>query len=184
MEKYRDQVKCLNHQGAIIDLDTYQKEYGLKGTKIGQYFNYTEPRFLQDIYDYDELIVCIPLMTILDLYRQNKKAPVFVNSFNRNDQKQKELAAKGYKTAKFSPHVFKLAADVDTLTPEETKYDANLILDIAKDYGIPIRVGYKQYLKNAQTFIHIDVCPYYFAPGRPFNSIKHPHVWEYNFRTW
>ena len=184
MDKYRNLVKAMTSDGEIISLDQYQEEAGLKGTQIGNYFSYMEPCFLQDIHEYDELIVCIPLMEVLDLYREAKASSVMVNSFNRTKKKQLSLAAKGYKTAKFSPHVEKMGSDVDTSTKAETIHGAGLILAVARDAGIGVRVGYRQYIKIGQTFIHIDVCPMYYAPGKPFHHLSHPKVWEDDGRTW
>lgn len=174
----KNKIKFLTRDGNITDFDSYQASHGLTGTKIAKHFSYTEPKFTQDIQDYDELIVCEPLMMLLDAVREAKGMPIFINSFNRDKAKQESLHERGYKAAIFSPHVAKMAADVDTLNDAETVYIANLALGCAKLMGIRARVGFKQYMENGQSFVHIDVCPEYYAPGKPFNHIFHPPAWE------
>jgi hypothetical protein len=178
-----DKIKFLTRDGKILDFTAYQTIHNLTGTQIGKYFSYKEAKFTQDIQDYGELIVCEPLMMLLDALREAKEAPVIVNSFNRDKAKQESLHARGFKAATFSPHVAKLAADVDTLNAEETEYIANLVIGISQMMGIMARVGFKQYIDEGQTFVHIDVCPEYYAPGKPFNYIPHPLAWEQQI-TW
>jgi hypothetical protein len=117
-------------------------------------------------------------MKILDVYRGLKKAPITINSFNRSEAKQKQLTKDGFKAAKVSPHVVKLAADCDTLTEQETLDNVKLIQEASKTTEIKVRIGYQQYLDAGQTFIHIDVCPEYYAKGRIWYLKPHPVQWE------
>ncbi|HTF21011.1 MAG TPA: hypothetical protein VK658_23210, partial [Chryseolinea sp.] len=147
---------------------------------------------------------------VLDGYRQAIGQPVFLNSFNRNEAKQAQLKKAGFKAASKSPHVVKLAADVDTpglneiihkrgynavvMTPELQKearlemmrinYDSAITMkQVAAALQIKVRIGHKQYLEIGQTFIHVDVCPEYYAPGKPFHKLGHPLAWEESI-TW
>lgn len=107
------------------------------------------------------------------------------------EQYQKELATLQQKLrAGISPHVAKMAVDLDFLTREEVATVLPFIQKAAKNMNIRIRVGYKQYLaksiqvergggaKNSWTFIHVDVCPEFYAVGMPFHNQPHPPVWE------
>jgi hypothetical protein len=71
-----------------------------------------------------------------------------------------------------------VAVDVDTKTDAQTLDWVKRIKDIAKRLGIKVRVGYKLYMKEGKTFIHIDVCPMYFAKGCVWSKRTHPTVWE------
>jgi hypothetical protein len=178
-EKY---IKILKQTGNTISLYDWQKEYGLQlgSQHIGKFFKYTEPRFRQDIEQFGELVVCSLLMKVLDAFRAKVGRPVKLNSFNRTQEYQEDLERRGFKTAKFSPHVVKLACDIDTDTPEQTRREAKMLIETAKAIGINVRVGYEEYLKNGQTFIHVDVCPEYFAKGMVWHELPHPKAWETN----
>lgn len=179
IEHLKEKVFFRDSAGDLFSFDQYHSQRSsLKGAQIGEYFSFMEPRFLQDIQDYGCLEVNIPLVYIMDAFRTIADRPVMINSFNRDDIKQKMLFKEGYKTAKFSPHVVKLGADIDTYTKEQTIREVKILERISSDFGIPIRIGYKSYLKNGQTFIHLDVCPLYFSPGMPWHNHEHPWQWE------
>lgn len=173
-------VKYLTSAGTFMTHEDFQKGYGLEvgSDQIGKYFSATEPRFAKDIQEYDELIVSIPLIKLLDAFREAVKQSVNINSFNRNDAKQAQLKADGFRTAKYSPHVVKLAADIDTTSPEQTRAWAVVLRRCAIDLGLRVRIGYKDYLAHGQTFIHVDVCPEYYAGNKVWHHIPHPEVWE------
>jgi hypothetical protein len=169
--------------GSLMKFEDYQKQNKLSGAQIAHNFYYTEPKFTQDIQDYKELIVCHKLMRVLDTYRNLKNAPININSFNRSESKQKQLQKDGFKAAKTSPHVVKLAADCDTLTEKETLENVKMVQEAAKITDIKVRIGYQEYLNAGQTFIHIDVCPEYYAKGRIWYLKPHPIQWEREI-TW
>jgi hypothetical protein len=173
-----DRIKFLMPDGTLLPFAIYQQTYGLKGKQIAKYFWYTEPKFMQDLQDYGELIVCHLLMQVMDRYRELKKKPVNINAFNRDKAKQQRLHDQGFKTAKDSPHVEKMACDSDTVSEKDTYDSVKLILQAAKELGIKVRIGYKQYLAAGQTFIHLDTCAEYFGKGKPFHNKPHPLAWE------
>jgi hypothetical protein len=177
-DNYRDKIEVMLINGTMVSLEKWQKIYGLTGTKIGKYFSYMEPRFRKDIEDFGKLVVCEPLMRVMDDYREYIDEPVNVNSFNRSDAKQKELKRLGFKTATFSPHVALMGVDLDTYNRGQTLNNVHSLKIVARRLGIKIRVGYKSYLNIGQTFIHLDVCPEYFAPGAVFHDKDHPWQWE------
>lgn len=180
----RHNIRVRTADGQIISLDDYQKMRNLADDQIGEYFSYKEPVFIRDLQDYGELEVNMPLMIVLDEYRRRKGSYVNLNSFNRNQAKQDQLAISGFKTALFSPHVKKLAADADTHTEQATRNDAAIILQVSKDLDIPCRIGYEAYLRNGQTFIHVDVCPLYYAKGGVWHQNEHPPAWELPYLMW
>lgn len=173
-------VIVINKAGMVISLKEWQKAYGLpeNSQKIGKYFSLTERKFAQDIKDYGQLVVNEQLIRFLDRLREKWKKPININSFNRDDAKQQELTAAGYRAAKFSPHVVKMAADVDTESALESRQLAMLAEGVAKELGIKIRIGIEDYIKAGQTFVHFDVCPEYYAKGKPFHVEQHPVQWE------
>ena len=173
-------VIILTREDKYIPLQQWQEQYGLEGgsTKIGRHFSYTEPKFKEDLKEFGKLIVCEPLIKVMDRYRELIDEPVSVNSFNRTEEKQAQLTEKGFRTAKVSPHVEKMAADLDTLDAEGTYIRVAKLKQAARELGISIRIGYKDYLVHGQTFIHLDVCPEYYATGKPRFHDHHPAQWE------
>lgn len=170
-------VKIITRAGTEINLPEWQAQYNIANEQIGRNFSLTESRFKTDLVQYGELVVNELLMRFLDAFRE-AVGPITINSFNRNQEKQNELKAEGFKTAKYSPHVAKIAADIDTKTVEQTREWARKAKEVAAAIGIKIRVGSEQYIKAGQTFIHVDVGPEYYAKGKPFHEQFHPVQWE------
>jgi hypothetical protein len=195
-----EKVRVILRDGSETSLPEWQKLYGLKpySNEIGKYFSLSEYRFQRDLELFGELVVNELLIRVLDRYREKLNQPVKLNSFNRNATHQQTLTAQGLRTAKYSPHEVFLAADPDTpgiedlrktrtkATPAElwdlavkiNRDHARIAREAGQELGIRVRVGNEQYLREKQTFIHIDVCPEYFAPGRVWHNKKHPVQWE------
>lgn len=180
-----NKVKVVLKNGSVVTLPEWQKLYGLKigSDAVGKHFSLRDAKLRQDIQDYGELIVNEMLVRLLDEVRDQAGVPMIINSFNRNEAKQKSLHDQGFKTATVSPHVVKMAADINCTTAVEVRKLARLIIAAANGIGIKARVGFQQYLNEGMTFVHVDVCPEYYAPGKPFNSQPHPAVWE-NVISW
>lgn len=179
-------VKVILKDGTTTTLDAWQKLYGLPvgSDKIGIYYSLKDPQLVKELKEYGELVVNELLIRVLDAYRELKGKPNTINAFNRNEAHQKELFQRGYRTAVFSPHVVKMAADNDTVTNAETDSCVKLFQEVSKNLGIAIRIGYKEYKQLKQTFIHVDVCPEYYAKGKPYYSQPHPPAWEMAGLTW
>lgn len=177
---HHTKVFILKPDGSQMPLATWQHEqdYEIGSVRIAKHFWFTEPKFMDDLANYGKLIVCELLMKVADKYRDIKSAPVRVNSFNRNREKQLSLIEQGFKAASISPHEFYLAMDVDTDTEQETRLNAAMVREAAKQVGVKVRIGFEEYLKNNQTFIHFDCCPEYFGPGKVWHSNPHPKQWE------
>lgn len=176
-----DKIVVLTANDKYISLEEWQKEYGLEvgSTQIGRNFSYTERKFALDLKEYGMLVVCAPLMKVMDAYREAANEAVNVNAYNRNEAKQQALIDSGNRgAASTSPHVYKLAVDADTRDAEHTKKNVPILKQAARALGIPIRVGWKSYAAEGKSFIHFDVCPLYYAPGRPRHNEPHPPVWE------
>lgn len=191
----RSSIKILTLSGDYITLDEWQKKYGLLvgSAKIGKYFSYDESRFMRDIKEFGGLVVAEPHMIVADKARELWGQPLTFSSYNRTQEKQDELRAEpgtaGLR-AEVSPHVVKLAGDIDLKTRLEVLAFAPVLKQAAKDVHVKIRVGFAQYLeksveveeatgqKDTWTFCHFDVCPEYYAPGKPWHNKPHPKVWE------
>jgi hypothetical protein len=200
-----EKVKVILSDGTETTLNNWQKIYGLKlhSPLIGKYFSLNEARFQKDLSNYGELIVSELLIRVLDEYRKQLGQPVIINSFNRSEAKQVNLKAQGLRAATHSPHVAKLAADIDTPgilelashgapeSPTElwkkameiNRERVKILEKVSDDLGIHTRIGNEEYLRAKQTFIHVDVCPEYFAKGKPWNDRFHPLAWEKSI-TW
>lgn len=169
-----DKVRVLATDGSYITLEQWQKKYGLSGNQIGKYFSLREQRFQDDLGLYGELIVCEPLMRLLDFIREDVGHALTINSFNRDEKKQEQLKEDGFRAATVSPHVYKVAADIDTITKEQTRAMARRAIELGKKNNIICRVGSEQYIAQGQTFVHVDVAPMYYGVGKPFEA-KCPH---------
>jgi hypothetical protein len=179
-----DKVRVILRDGSVVPLRDWQLSYGLTGTQVGKYFSYTgDFKLRQDLEDYDQLIVCELLIRVLDAFRKMANEPVTINSFNRSEAKQERLREQGYKAAKYSPHMVYLAADINCTSEKQVRLYAELLRIVARDLEIKIRVGFQEYLKAGMTFVHVDVCPEYYAVGKPYHRKQHPSVWE-NSITW
>lgn len=147
-------------------------------TQITKNFSTTEKRIQEDINLYGECNICVPLFDVLQRYRELKGKPVNINSLNRDRKKQESLIKQGFRAAKISPHEYFLAADVDTESVSETLLNVPLMRQAAKELGIKVRIGWQDYIKAGQSFIHVDVCPEYFGKGKIWNHVSHPVQWE------
>jgi hypothetical protein len=201
-----NKIVVLTLSGNYISLEEWQKRYGLTigSTQIGKHFSYTEHRFQQDLADYGVLVVCEPHIMVADRFRDKWGKPVTFSSFNRNDEKQDALrkeeeelnkllpeAERTHTRAITSPHVAKMAGDIDLLTRAEVNAAVPVLREAAKELNIKIRIGYKEYLQKSEsierstgrkdewTFMHFDVCPEFFAKGRVFHTDPHPVPWEF-----
>lgn len=180
-----DKVFVVLKDGTKVCLSAWQKLYGLEigSDKVGKFFSLKDPRLARDLKEFGELVVNELLIRILDAFREKTGKPVNINSFNRTEAYQAKLKSEGYRTAEHSPHVAKMAADIDTTSAVETREWVKVLTLLSAQLGIKIRLGFEQYLSAGQTFIHVDVCPEYFAKGKPFNKQPHPIQWE-NSTMW
>lgn len=188
MIKDYEKVVVLTLDDKFVSLEEWQRQYGLTvgSAQIGKHFFYTESKFQDDLARYGKLVVCAPLMVVMDKYRELVDEPVNVNSYNRDEKKQEELREAGARAATHSPHVEKMAADLDTLDAEGTYIRVTVLQRASRATGIDVRIGFRQYLEQLKphTFIHVDVCPMYYAKGKPRHNEPHPAPWESAGLTW
>ena len=160
--------------GEHVSLDIWQKLYGLKvgSAQIGKHFEIGERSIPNGV------IVSAILIQVLDQARIIKGKPVSLNSLSRTQTRQEELIAEGKRAAATSPHVVYMAADTDTTSAEETKQFVKQLKEAAQMLGFKIRIGWKKYIQDGDTFVHVDVCPEYYAKGKPYHHKPHPAAWE------
>jgi hypothetical protein len=173
-----DKVIILTEEDTYMTLSEWQSVYGLKADHIGQHFKLSEPKFQEDLKRYGRLIVCAPLIKVMDLARVYWKKPFVINSFNRDEIKQQELRDSGARAAATSPHVYKLAADINTKNEEDTLSLVKCIKRASLELNIPVRIGYRDYIFNKQYFVHVDVCPLYYSSKKTRYLDDHPVFWE------
>ena len=171
--------QVISGTGELLDLKQWQQFKGiLRGDKLSENFTW------QEFECEGEFLISEVLIDFLQVIRRRWGKPMKVNSGYRTKAKQEQLKAQGYKAATFSPHTKGMAADIDTTSKQETNDLAQLMVNTAKQLKLPIRVGYLDYLKVGQTFVHIDVCPHYYGKGRPYYEQNHPPAWEKAYLTW
>lgn len=187
-------ITVILRDGTETTLAEWQRIYGLPvgSNKIGQYFSLEDEKIASNLAQYKKLVVNELLIRVLDAFRKRTGVACVLTAFNRSEEKQVELqklknadGSKAYAAATYSPHVVFMGADVQAASASETRYKASVFLQVAKELGIKIRVGFEQYLKlpRPMTFVHIDVCPEFFGVGKPYHDKFHPKVWEYEI-TW
>ena len=159
--------------GNTIPLADYQAINNLPADKVSAHFSVAEMDCA------GELLIAAPLLNLLEAFRARIDKPVKINSGYRTLGKQAELKAEGFKAATTSPHTVGMAADIDTVSHEQTLEYVAILQEVARVKGLQVRIGYKQYWDALkQTFVHVDVCPMYYAKGKPFYNRKHPAAWE------
>ena len=166
--------------GSLMPLADYQKAEGLSEDQLSLNFGKDDVKlWCEEPFCYSVL-----LLRLIQRFRERKAKPVYINSGFRSRKKQLALIKDGQRAASYSVHEKGLGEDIDTTSYKETLSDVALILQIAKEMGIKIRVGYMDYwVSKKQTFFHVDVAPMYYAEGKPWHSEKHHPAWEYQ-QTW
>lgn len=104
-------------------------------------------------------LIFTPLLTLAEAVREDWGKPLTVNAGVRTRAKQEALRQAGYKTAGYSPHVYRCALDLDTADRAETERLVHCIRRASEKTGIPCRIGWLEYLRVKQTFVHVDVAP-------------------------
>lgn len=167
-------AKIILLNGKRVNLQVWQGMYGLTvgSSDIGRFITIGEPCVRDGL----EISECI--IRFFDCLRAKWGKPLYINSLDRTSQEQKEMQKTNPNAATYSPHVVKLAIDIDTNSKEETFDLLELVDEVAEMLGYHIRIGWKSYMERGNTFIHIDVCPMYFAKGKFWNKQPHPKQWE------
>lgn len=161
--------------GRRMGLNEWQKVYGLTvGTaQLGRHLTIGEPNVRLG------LTISEAIIRLFDGVRALRGRALYVNSLDRSQEKQEELQRNpNIQAAKYSPHVVKLAIDIDTTSNKDTAELLEVINTVADVLGYRLRLGWESYQRKGQTFIHIDVCPMYYGKNGVWHDVKHPLAWE------
>lgn len=172
-----ENIFVLRSDGTYERIETYRARVGLKAPQASKYFTVQELQLASHSQDF--LVVCEPLMEVKDAYRSAKGRPVYSAAYNRSPAHQQALRDAGLKAAITSPHVAKMASDIDTASVQETNEQVVILRGVIKELGYEkwFRIGWKVY-QPSQSFMHLDCCPWYYAKGRPWHAFPHPTTWE------
>jgi hypothetical protein len=153
--------KIILVSGEIVPLNVWQKTKGYSENQLSKFFS-TKERTLKN----PDWILHESLFDILDELRKEVGKPIRINSGFRSVEHQEVLRKTNKGAVANSPHTWGLAIDVDTVSNGESDAYAKLILQIAKEKNIDVRVGWQQYKKFHETFVHFDVAPEMFGKGK------------------
>ena len=172
--------------GLLMPLAEWQQKHGQKPGNLSEHFAISEWKIGEwRPFKYSELLI-----NLMEMFRLKVGVPVTINSGFRTREKQLQLIAAGYRAASYSPHEQGMAFDINTTSWKQTCEWVSTMFDVAKDLGLQIRIGHKQYWNDLQPlikagkatekqcFFHVDVCPMYFGKGMPYYADKHPKQWE------
>lgn len=162
--------KIILKTGEVVPLYQWQRLRRLQPGKMSKNFSVSE---FPEAFEISEILI-----DLLQAYRDERKKPVHLNSTYRTKSKQDELRRKGYRAARYSPHVVGMGADIDTYSERDTREGVRALKKISRRLKIEIRLGYVKYLNDGNTFIHVDVCPEYYGRNKIFHDVPHPLVWE------
>ena len=167
--------KIIKKNGEILPLVFWQKTWLYANTTmLGKYFSTEENPFNTEDWQLHE-----SLFDVINELRERVGRPVKINSGFRTVEKQKELQKTNAGAVSNSPHTWGLALDIDTKSNAETDRFVILLRQIAIDLNVKIRIGWQQYKKDGATFVHIDVAPEMFAPGKPWEFFPNiPNVYK------
>ena len=147
--------------GEIVSLEKWQKSKSYTDSQLSKFFSLKE-RTLKN----PDWVLHESLFEILDELRSEVGKPIRINSGFRSPEHQEFLRKTNKGAVANSPHTWGLAIDVDTVSNGQSDAYAKLILDIAKAKNIAVRVGWQQYKRFHETFVHFDVAPEMFGKGK------------------
>lgn len=165
-----EQIRIYLNDGRLVDLSDYQSKKELGADQIGRFFSKSEAVFQENCNEYDHVYSAEPLLTMLDALREEQDSPVILTSLFRGHAKQQSLIERGLTEATVSPHNLSMAADIDRVGESDVTSTVKTLKTLSKSLSIPIRLGYKNYLNRGDTFIHLDVCPFYYGNKGPFED--------------
>jgi hypothetical protein len=128
-----------------------------------------------------------PVVKLADEVRRRWGKPLRCSSGVRSLAKQQQLRESGAKAATHSPHVIgRCAMDLDVGSAQEVYRLVRIVREAARDLGIPVRIGWKEYLRNNQSFVHIDCAPLLADAALREGLITNRthHAWKKNGAEW
>lgn len=153
--------KIILATGEIVPLNVWQKSKSYSESQLSKFFSLKE-RTLKN----PDWVLHESLFDILDELRTEVGKPIRINSGFRSVEHQEVLRKTNKGAVANSPHTWGLAIDVDTVSNGQSDAYAKLILDISKSKNIAVRVGWQQYKRFHETFVHFDVAPEMFGKGK------------------
>lgn len=181
------ETRILGLDGNFMTLEEYQDKYNYTGSMVGRYFSLGEPIFTTTQNRMGQVVLNEGVMQAIDEVRERKGTPMTLNALNRTKEYQKTIS-KGAATV--SPHVEYMAVDIDTVSVTDTETTAQLLQEVCEEMELGYRLGYKKYWdKYKYTFIHFDICPYYYTGiwanrQKTLQDTKIPWQWKINKLIW
>jgi len=168
--------KVLLKNGDIVELSEWQKANGQKE-------NWLSYRLaVNEVADKRHLLVSEYLIEVFEKIRTLWGKPLIINSGYRTEAHQVKLVEDPrYKAAISSPHCRGYALDIDTKSKAETLELLDCIRSLDIDF---IRIGWENYLNAGQTFIHIDIAPFYHGYGRVLFAEPVKPSWRESGKEW
>jgi len=170
-----DNYQIILDDGTITTLVKWQRKNfpGLVGTNL-----VTPHVSIREIDCQSKILIAEKVLFIFEELRKMKGGPIRINSGYRTAEYQKELREKGFRAAITSPHVHGYALDVDTSSFNETDQMVQWLRGIRDDFPW-LRIGWKKYKGDGNTFVHFDVAPWFHRKSGPYNSKMYPESWQY-----
>ena len=171
--------KVILRDGSTMPLSEWQEEHGLDEKMLAPHLSVLEV----DEKD-GEIIISELIVDVFSALRAIVDRPLKINSGYRDKLHQERLRRCGYRAAKRSPHVEGMALDIDTTSQSQTRQVVEHLKTLREDRFPFIRIGWKQYMADGNTFIHVDVCPAYFRKGNPYGEVVAPKQWREYGKEW
>lgn len=168
--------RILKKDGSVIELRKWQYEVYpalTASNKVSPHLSIKELSF-QNEFEMSELTI-----DVFEIIREKWGNPLAINAAWRTKEHQADLRKRGYRAAMISPHEYGYALDLDTTSPAETMQLLKVIRAVKNYYCPFIRIGWEDYLKDGNTFIHFDIAPFYHRPeGIFYDTKKYPVQWQ------
>jgi len=153
-------------------IESLRDQYKTRSAHFAPYELYDSGRFAPA-----EKKIYGPILDFVEELRKEMGRPLRINAGVRTQAKQRDLKRRGYKAATYSPHVYRCALDIDTTSKSQTRRLVSAIRRVSRRTGIPIRIGWKSYMRSGMTFVHIDCAPLIAAAALREGKIPR---WVYN----
>ena len=118
------------------------------------------------------------LKQIIEEYQIRNGQPKITHA-KRSHEEQVILFNSGERKSAVSSHETGMAADLSFNKFSEVVRAAGIVSQIAKELNVSIRLGFCRYNEEGKNILHIDVCPEFYAEGKPLHTEAHPKKWEY-----
>jgi len=124
----------------------------------GEFFSPSE-LFDREPYAPRERLIHGSIVEVADEVRRRWGGPIPCTAGVRTQGKQELLRQRGYRAAQYSPHVYRCAMDLDVPAAGDVRRLVAIVREVSRELGIPVRIGWRQYLNAGQSFVHVDTAP-------------------------